>query len=176
MNNAVMTIFKKELTRFFGDRRLMISILMPGILIYTLYSFMGNAMGDMYSVDEDFVPTAYVVDLPESIATLTQAAGLEVYPIPAEQLPSMRDQVAAQVKDLVVVFPADFDSAVAAYSTTLGTPAPQVEIYYNSASTSSQTAYSTMFALLDAWETQMANKFDINAGTGNYDLASSFQG
>lgn len=172
MSSSILTIFKKELSRFFGDRRLMIGILMPGVLIYILYSFMGNAMGEMYSVDEAFVPTAYVVELPESIAALAEAAGMELYSITAEQLPSMRDEVAAQSKDLVVVFPADFDSAVAAYDTTLGIPAPQVAIYYNSASTSSQTAYSAMFTLLDVFETQMANKFDVNAGADNYDLAS----
>ena len=172
MNSGILTIFKKELSRFFGDRRLMISILMPGVLIYTLYSFMGTAMGDMYSVDEDFVPIAYVVDLPDSIAALGEAAGMELCSITAEQLSSMRDEVAAQTKDLVVVFPADFDSAVAAYDTILGIPAPQVEIYYNSASTSSQTTYSMLIAMLDARETQMANKFDVNAGSGDYDLAS----
>lgn len=172
MSSSILTIFKKELSRFFGDRRLMIGILMPGVLIYIMYSFMGNAMGDMYTVDEEFIPTAYAVDLPESIAALAEAAGMELYAITAEQLPSIRDEVAAQIKDLVVVFPADFDSAVAAYDTSLGIPAPQVEIYYNSASTTSQTAYSTMFTLLDVFETQMANKFDVNAGADSYDLAT----
>ena len=113
MNSGILTIFKKELSRFFGDRRLMISILMPGVLIYTMYSFMGTAMGNMYSVDEDFVPTAYVVDLPDSIVALVDADVIELHSITDEQLPSMRDEVAAQTIDLVVVFPADFDSAVA---------------------------------------------------------------
>lgn len=172
MSSSILTIFKKELSRFFGDRRLMIGILMPGVLIYILYSFMGNAMGDMYTVDEEFVPTAYVVELPESVAALAEAAGMELYSITTEQLPSMRDLVAAQAKDLVVVFPADFDSAVAAYDSSLGISAPQVAIYYNSASTSSQTSYSAMLTLLDIFETQMANKFDVNAGSDNYDLAT----
>ena len=47
MNSSIVTILKKELARFFGDRRLMVSILMPGFLIYIMYSFMGNAMGDL---------------------------------------------------------------------------------------------------------------------------------
>ena len=45
MRSSVFTIMKKELARFFGDRRLMVSILMPGILIYVVYTFMGSAMG-----------------------------------------------------------------------------------------------------------------------------------
>ena len=36
---GMLTIFKKELARFFGDRRTLITILMPGLLIYFIYSF-----------------------------------------------------------------------------------------------------------------------------------------
>jgi len=172
MKSSILTIFKKELSRFFGDCRLMVSILMPGFLIYVMYSFMGEAMGDMYSVDEDFVPAAYVVNLPESVSALAEAAGMELFTITDSQLSDLKEQVAAQSKDLVAVFPADFDAAVWSYDTASGVPAPQVELYYNSASTSSQTAYSTMAAILDAYESQMANKFDINSGAGGYDLAT----
>ncbi len=172
MKSSILTIFKKELSRFFGDRRLMVSILMPGFLIYIMYSFMGEAMGDMYSVDEDYVPAAYVVNLPESVSALAEAAGMELFTIADSQLDDLKEQVAAQNKDLVAVFPSDFDAAVWSYDTASGTPAPQVELYYNSASTSSQTAYSTMAAILDAYESQMANKFDINSGAGGYDLAT----
>ena len=86
MKSSILTIFKKELSRFFGDRRLMVSILMPGFLVYVMYSFMGEAMGDMYSVDEDFVPAAYVVNLPESVSALAEAAGMELFTITDSQL------------------------------------------------------------------------------------------
>ena len=45
MRNGIITIMKKELARFFGDRRMVVSILMPGVLLYIMYSFMGTAMG-----------------------------------------------------------------------------------------------------------------------------------
>ena len=44
MRQPVLTILKKELARFFGDKRMVISILLPGILIYVMYSFMGTAL------------------------------------------------------------------------------------------------------------------------------------
>ncbi len=172
MKNAVFTIMKKELARFFGDRRMMISILMPGILIYVLYSVMGDAMGDMLSTDEDFIPTAYVVELPETVAALAESAGMELIPITAGQVSSLQELVASQNIDLVAVFPADFDAAVAAFDSTAGTPAPHVQLYYNSASTTSQTTYSTLLALLNAYESALANKFDVNTAGENYDLAS----
>ena len=50
MKNRIWTIMKKELTRFFTDRRLIFTtILMPGVLIYLLYSLMGSAIAGMYT-------------------------------------------------------------------------------------------------------------------------------
>ena len=78
MKSSILTIMKKELARFFGDKRMVVSILLPGILIYVMYSFMGSAMGSMIGVDEDYVPTIQAVSLPGSVEALTQAAGLPV--------------------------------------------------------------------------------------------------
>ena len=39
MTNNTITVMKKELARFFGDRRLVITtLLLPGIMIYVVYS------------------------------------------------------------------------------------------------------------------------------------------
>jgi len=68
MRSSIFVIMRKELARFFGDRRMVVSILMPGILIYILYSFMGEAMGESFGVEEHFTPTVYAVELPDSIS------------------------------------------------------------------------------------------------------------
>ena len=48
MNN-ILTILKKELARFFGDKRLAFSsILLPGLMIYIMYTFMGSALSTMF--------------------------------------------------------------------------------------------------------------------------------
>lgn len=172
MNNSIFTILKKELSRFFGDRRLMVSILMPGILIYVMYSIMGDAMGDMYSVEEDFIPTAHVVNLPDSVAMIGEAVGMEFEEISTDAFVDWKAQVESQNCHLVAVFPMDFDTSVALYDPANGTPAPHVELYYNSASTDSQATYSTMTEILKAFESSMANKFDVNADDKTYDLAT----
>ena len=52
MRSGMMTIFKKELARFFGDRRMIFStILLPGLMIYLLYSVMGSAITNKFSVN-----------------------------------------------------------------------------------------------------------------------------
>ena len=42
MKNSIFTIFKKEMARHFGDKRLAFTtILLPGLLIFILYTIMG---------------------------------------------------------------------------------------------------------------------------------------
>ena len=78
MRNGIITIMKKELARFFGDKRMVFSILMPGILIYIMYSFMGTAMGDAFGVDEDYTPSIRSVGMPASVGALLDGAALPV--------------------------------------------------------------------------------------------------
>ncbi len=160
---------RKELARFFGDRRMVVSLLLPGVLIYLLYSFMGSAMVDMFGVSEDYVPTLQAENLPGSMEALLEGAGLPT--TVAGNREAAKEAVRDQDLDLLLVFPEDFESAVAAYQVSSGGPAPQVELYYNSASVESQSVYQSVAALLDAYEAQMANKFDVNRGEG-YDLAT----
>ena len=172
-SNGIVAIMRKELARFFGDKRMVVSILLPGVLIYVMYSFMGQAMGSLYGVEEDYVPTVQVVNLPESVSGLVSASGgINLLETDASDLEDAKAAVAEQRLDLLAVFPEDFDQAVAAYDPGSGGAAPNVEIYYNAASTESQSTYMMFTGLLDAYEAQLANKFDINAGGGTYDLAS----
>lgn len=171
MKNSIFTIMKKELARFFGDRRLVASILIPGVLIYVLYCFMGSAMGDAFGVSEDYIPSIQAVQLPGSIAALMDAAELPV--TEASSAEDAKEAVTAQELDLLLVFPEGFEQTVAGYEPSSGLPAPNVEVYYNSASTNSSFVYQMVVGLLDAYEAQMVNKFDVNAGGAGYDLATA---
>lgn len=171
MKTGVLTIFRKELARFFGDKRMAFTtILLPGLLIFFLYSFMGSALSNQFSVDEDYVPTVHVVNLPDSVAALAEPSGMEFVEVSAQEAEALKGRISAQELDLLAQFPADFESQVAAYAPGAGA-APAVALYYNSASVESQTAYSTMLTLLDTYESALANKFDVNPG-GGYDLAT----
>lgn len=172
-NSGILPIMRKELARFFGDKRMVVSILLPGILIYVLYSFMGQAMGSLYGVDEDYVPTVQTVNLPDSVSQLVQASGgMNLLAVDEAAIEDAKSAVAEQRLDLLAVFPADFDQAVAAYVPDSGAAAPNVELYYNAASTASQSTYMMFTSLLDTYEAQLANKFDINAGDKTYNQAS----
>lgn len=92
MKNRIGTIAKKELARFFGDKRVALTtLLLPGILIYVLYTFMGSALSNMYSVDDAYAFRLSAVNLPASIQSAAEAGGLSFSPIgagPGGQRPS----------------------------------------------------------------------------------------
>lgn len=173
MKNSIFTIIKKELARFFGDRRMVFTtILLPGLLIYFLYTFMGDAIGNMYTVDEDYTPSISVVNLPDSIKSVAESAQITLTPVQPEEVNATKEKISAKEHDLCIIFPESFDALVTAYDSSSGGEAPNVEIYYNAASTKSQSAYTTILSLLDNYEAVLANKFDVNRGDTVYDLAS----
>ncbi len=164
-------IIRKEFNRFFTDRRLvMTAIILPGLMIYLLYSFMGSAMSDMYSVEDDFAPTVYAVNAPASIAALAQEAGMTLTDVSPQEAEGVRAQIVDKQAELLAVFPADFDAQVAAYAPGAG-EAPNIELYYNSTDADSAEAYAMFTAMLDGYESSLVNKFDVNRGV-RADLAS----
>lgn len=163
--NNILTVMKKELMRFFGDRRMMLAIFMPGVLIYLIYSLMGDAMMSGMMPDEDTSYTVQVEQMPSSVQTLLDAAEVPFEYVTKEDPMAA---VEAQELDLYVVFDADFESNLGAQSV------PQVEIYYHSASSSSSTAYDIFSSLLNGYESMLANLFDVNADPEKtYDFASA---
>ena len=177
MKSNTLTIIKKEFARFFGDRQLLFTtVIMPGLLIYLIYSFMGMAMKKMATEGTNELVTLCVENLPASMAPLIDA-------IPAtavsQQAVSQEDIDRLEDKSLNVVlvrFPEAFDEKVASYDPQSGIAAPNVEIYYNSANNASSRVYHILETSLTAYEDQLSNRFDINRADSEgaaYDKASS---
>ena len=171
----IATIIKKEFARFFKDRRMVLStLILPGLLIFLLYSLMGDGIGTIMGGDSDVTPTAYVYQLPAPVEQLLTAsqAKLEVKAAAPEEFEQIKEKIKSQEDAILAVFPENFEELIQSYEPSQGLPAPNVEIYYNWADAESSSAYSTLAAVLDAYEMSMANKFDINRGQGGFDLAT----
>ena len=169
MTNNTITVMKKELARFFGDRRLVITtLLLPGLMIYVVYSFLGGAMMKTILPEESYVAKAYVVDMPDSLREELRGLRVDWQQADREQLTEIKQEIRDKQSDGLVVFPGDFDEAVESYQVTSGEPAPNVEIYYNSAETESNHFYNEVSEILEGYETSIANKLDINAGDSVY--------
>ncbi|NBH13223.1 ABC transporter permease [Lachnospiraceae bacterium] len=176
MKNSIMTVMKKEFTRFFTDRRMVLTtLLMPGLMIYFLYSFMGSGLSSQFGSSDEHVTSIYAEHLPDSMKNLFEnGAAVEFHDLSGDEREEALDalQNTEEGYDIVAVFPEDFDAQVVAYDVASGTEAPAVKLYYNSTDNDSQSAYNMMRDLLDTYESALANKFDVNPGEEVYDMAT----
>ena len=169
----IMTVMKKEFARFFKDRRMVLMTLLPAILIYVLYSFMGTAMTGMFNPDEEHIPLVHVVNMPDVLREKVQSAGLSIAEIDANEVDGLKEKIVQKEADLCTVFPPDFDTQVASYDAQTSTVnAPNIEVYYNSTAPNSAAAYFSFDEILDTYEASLANKFDVNRGMAA-DLATA---
>ena len=165
----ILTIMKKELRRFFGDRRMIATLILPGLLIYVIYSLMGGALSENLAGGgentEYRVLTHGSSDMISSV-TLNSGVNVTYYRCPDCTEEHDRDTAATGISEgsyhAYMVIPEGFDEAVMTYDPAGGLPAPEVKIYYNSSDADSSAAYSTLLALLNALESSMANRFDVN--------------
>lgn len=173
MKKDMFTIIKKEFARFFGDKRLVFTtVLMPGLLIYFIYTFMGEGMMKEFATDDSYVAEAYVQNMPEELSPILKEMSAEWTEVSAEEAEGVKEKLSNKEADVLVVFPKEFAADIDAYDVTAGEVAPNVEIYYNSTESESAKMYSMVVSVLDAYEASMANKFDVNAGETSYDMAS----
>lgn len=176
MKNSIVTIMRKEFTRFFTDRRMVLTtVIMPGLMIYLLYSFMGSGLASQFETADDYKANVYAVDLPESMRSLEDGeTPLQFTEISRNDVDKAKEELASTEAafDVLAVFPEDFDVQVASYDVATGAKAPAVELYYNSTDTDSQSSYNMVTETLNTYESALANKFDINPGGEGYDMAT----
>ena len=162
--NNTWTIIRKEFARFFGDRQLVFTtVIMPGLLIYLIYSLMGVGIRNMETQGEQDVVTVRVENMPQSVAPILSSLDSSIVilqqPVRQADIDALQDK---EINAIAMRFPADFDALMANYDPTGGQPAPNVEIYYNSANNASDRVFNIMQTALNAYEDGMANRFDIN--------------
>ena len=169
MKGNILTIMRKELARFFKDPRLVITtLILPGLMIYAVYSFMGDGLSTQFSTPEEYV---YRVDAVNPSGHIKEYLKLVDY-VDMNKIASY-DEGKTRLDngeiDLLVVFPENFDEAIASYSSG---KAPNVEMYFNSTQIASAEAYTNMTNILNAFESSISNRFDINNSSKEYDLAT----
>lgn len=160
-----LTIIKKEFARFFGDRQLIFTaIIMPGLLIYLIYSFMGTGIESMIQEGMNDDVTLRVENMPQSLAPMFDSAdsmNISVVPVPFTQkdIDQLEDK---NLNTVLMRFPPFFDSQLNSYDPQSGMPAPNIEIYYNSTNNATQRVYTMLTSMLTAYEESICNRFDIN--------------
>ena len=149
MKSNTWTIIKKEFARFFGDRQIVFTaVIMPGLLIYIIYSLMGTGIQSMVSKGAQEVVTMRVENMPTSLAPMLSALDSNIALV--EQPFSDEDIAMLDDKELNIVmlrFPERFDSILVSPADT--TAIPNIEIYYNSTNNASNRVYTIVSTMLN---------------------------
>ena len=150
MKSNTWTIIRKEFARFFGDRQLLFTtVIMPGLLIYIIYSLMGTGIQKMINDGANDVVTMRVENMPESLApvfaTMDSSLVVVEQPVSEADIKQLEDK---DINAVLVRFPKNFDEVVIGKSEEVGEVMPNVEIYYNSTNNASSRVYMVMSTVL----------------------------
>ena len=155
----IWTIMKKEFDRFFKDRRMVVStLLLPGIMIYFVYSIMGTAMGSQFMTEETYVYKMEVVNMPSMMEEMFTEDTFEVTKVDELDFDTLANRISDKELDLAIVFSENFNSALA----NVGKESTDIEIYYNSTVTASSEAYSMVSAMVNTVESSVVDVIKIN--------------
>ena len=179
MFGEMLTILKKELIRVFSDKRMVMTIIMPGIILYVVYSLIGTGMADKIKGEGPESWNISVVNMPEHLEAVLQQPGAKLQEVAESDIAEKKQAVADEGEVLLMVFPEELDQILsdASYLQNMDGVKPEIEMFYNSANTQSYQAYSTFSSICDAYESQLVNVFDINTDMEeSYDLATEEDG
>ncbi|HHU80596.1 MAG TPA: ABC transporter permease [Acholeplasmataceae bacterium] len=149
----ILTIFKKEFTRVIKDKRLAFSvILMPGLMIYLIYSLMGNMMTEFIGRVDTHNSRIVVENLPDPIEQLIVDANYKGY---REELVGTIDDAKARLKnkeiDLIIIFPENFVELINNRKNE-SDPLASFEVIYDSTEAHSVKAYQEMVFFVNQYE------------------------
>lgn len=162
----IFVIVKKELKRFFTDKRMIMSLILPGVLIFVLYSLMGNFIGKAITPADDY---EYVICVENESITLDgylSTLGFKYKKVNAPREEAEKKLVDKEI-DLYVSFSEDFDDAGADKA------GKNVVIEYNSAKSESAKIYSALQTIyMQNSVASVDYNYAINAGVENPDMAT----
>ena len=182
----VLTIFLKELKRVFTDRRMLISLFLPGVLIYIVYTVMGSVMTNVMtqSATKD---TAFQIaytnnfsssktdgQLPKMMTYVesTIKGGknnntVEFKEFTTGELDTYKADLKAGKYHLVVPFSEDFENKLGDNNA-----ANNVDIFYNGNSTASSDLYNYVSQIVGVAYTNYTVNLNgqVNANVGDKDM------
>ena len=167
----LLALMKKEFLRFFRDPRLIFTMLLPGILIYAIYSLIGSFTNNEPKYDFKVLLSGESTAVDMVKAAVDEADNMTVTVENADDIESAKEKVKNGEITALVVFSPDFDNAVSAYDPASDEVAPTVAIYYRSGDGESAAFYNLFVGVMNGYEEMLANKFDVLSGEG-YDFSA----
>lgn len=142
----ILTIMSKELKRFWIDKKLLFTtVLLPGLMIFAIYSIMGNVIGDQVDEITQSTTTLYVENLPESLEPLFDPARFDIIAYEGQD----PETLVNDSEGVILVFDPDFVEQLTADGF------PEVELYFDGSNETSSEGGSRVRGILDGLRNQI---------------------
>ena len=158
-----LIVIKKELTRFFTDYRMLAAMILPGILIYLIYSLMGPIISSNFTASSDYNYQVYVLNEDEAYLNLLKTGYTEAcYQVTFLEVvdeEEVKNAIKDESADLLITFTSINDKLA-------------IDLAYNSAKVESQTIYTLTYTMLTSVQ---VNPNDYLFTLANQNLATDEQ-
>lgn len=142
----ILTIMSKELKRFWIDKKLLFTtVLLPGLMIFAIYSIMGNVIGSQVEEITQSTTTLYVENMPESLEPLFDPALFEILAYEGQD----PETLVNDSEGVILVFDPDFTEQLAADGF------PEVKLYYDGSNETSSEGGNRVRTILDGVRNQI---------------------
>lgn len=162
----ILLIIKKELTRFFTDYRMLLAMIIPGILIYVIYSIMGPIISSNFTASKDYKYNVYVIGDSNYLTDLEEGFKELEYDVTfnkVDNVDEVKDKIENEEADLIIEF---INLDVEINNNLL------INLYFNSAKTESQNIYLQTSTILS---TKQVDPNDYKFTLAQSDLATNEQ-
>lgn len=166
---------KKELKRLLTDRRIVLtSIVLPGLILYIMYSFMGEIIGN---INKDNLYSVKICGKSDVLESFLDKYDTEI--IDENEISKTKEKIENGEVDLLIIFPDNIDSSFELpstnnYNNNKKDNVPNIQMFYASSKIKSQNAYYEIQEIFNSFESQFYNIFDINGLDDNskFDLST----
>lgn len=159
----ILTVVKKELSRVFKDKKLILLLIFPGILLYAMYSIMGGAINNLESGDgETYVIYAIYKEsenVPSNIKAVFDDASLNIkadyFTALESDIESIENDIKEAKIDLFIKFEGEFNGEIDEENI------PDIYICYNPSEAKSSAVYNKVSVALSIYNQSVLAANDI---------------
>ena len=179
-----LAVFKKELRRFFSDKRMLMALILPGLLVFLIYNFLPDLYATSLSpnLSEDYIANIAISDNYDENneqSSLLEGAILSVFEnldyaspniveFALEEESQIKDKLVKKEIDLMVVFDDNFEHII---FNEISVSKPNIDILYNSSSGESAYIYSLVLSISEQLYQSFTINYQINPDVGEQNYA-----
>src|SRR5690554_2197892 len=151
----IFAVMKKDLDKIFKFPRMIFStIILPGLMIFLVYSLMGTSLNSVIEEAEARQSIIYIENTPalfEQIVTseeLHEDTNIDFQTEKGKSRESLREAVLNGEIDAVILFDNNFDNKLNRYLENQENEKPTIEVLYDISSSNSNRAYNQLITLV----------------------------